>query len=70
MTTHIAPTDASVWKIVKNEGEKVTTGDQIVILESMKMEIPVLAELDGTISKLYVTENQPIEEDDPIAEIE
>lgn len=70
MTTHVAPTDASVWKIVKTEGENVTTGDQIVILESMKMEIPVLAERDGTISKLHVVENQSVEEDDPIAEIE
>ena len=38
---------ANVWKVVVAEGDTVSDGDTLVILESMKMEIPVLAEGDG-----------------------
>lgn len=70
MNTHLSPTDAIVWKILKKKGDLVTEGEEIVILESMKMEIPIIAELGGTITQLYVEEGQAIEEDAPIAEIE
>lgn len=69
-TISIAPADGSVWKIVKQEGEIVSEGEQIVILESMKMEIPVLATSSGTIKQLFVSEGQAVEEDDEIAEVE
>ena len=39
---------ANVWKVVAAEGAQVSDGDTLVILESMKMEIPVLAEASGT----------------------
>ena len=39
---------ANVWKVVTAAGDEVAEGDTLVILESMKMEIPVLAESDGT----------------------
>lgn len=70
MATQAAPTDATVWKIVKNVGDFVSAGEEIVILESMKMEIPVIAEQDGTVTRLHVEESQAVEEDDPIADIE
>lgn len=70
MTTHYAPTDASVWKVVAKEGDTIDAGETIVILESMKMEIPVVAEVAGTITKLHVQEAQPVEEDDPVADVE
>ena len=44
---------ANVWKVVVAEGDKVADGDTLVILESMKMEIPVLAEQDGTVAALH-----------------
>ncbi|MDQ4095939.1 MAG: biotin/lipoyl-binding carrier protein, partial [Actinomycetota bacterium] len=47
---------ANVWKVVASEGDAVSEGDTICILESMKMEIPVEATVDGTISELNVTE--------------
>ena len=45
---------ANVWKVVKAVGDEVTDGETLVILESMKMEIPVLAESDGVIAQLAV----------------
>ncbi len=60
---------ANVWKVVVAEGDTVADGDTLVILESMKMEIPVLAEVDGTVSKLAVQEGGLVQEGDLIAEI-
>ncbi|WP_440105627.1 biotin/lipoyl-binding carrier protein [Streptosporangium sp. H16] len=61
---------ANVWKILVAEGDPVEAGDTVVILESMKMEIPVLAEDGGVIAKLQVTEGDVIQEGDLIAVIE
>jgi acetyl-CoA carboxylase biotin carboxyl carrier protein len=60
---------ANVWKVVAAEGQQVHDGDTLVILESMKMEIPVLAESDGTLTKLAVSEGDVIQEGDLIAVI-
>ena len=60
---------ANVWKVVAAEGDHVDDGDTLVILESMKMEIPVLAEDAGTVTKLHVAEGDVIQEGDLIAEI-
>jgi acetyl-CoA carboxylase biotin carboxyl carrier protein len=61
---------ANVWKVVAAEGDTVADGDTLVILESMKMEIPVLAEGSGTLTKLAVAEGDVIQEGDLIAVIE
>jgi acetyl-CoA carboxylase biotin carboxyl carrier protein len=60
---------ANVWKVVVAEGDSVSDGDTLVILESMKMEIPVLAEGDGTVSTLAVSEGDVVQEGDVIAVI-
>ena len=60
---------ANVWKVLVSEGDQVDEGDALVILESMKMEIPVLAESPGTVTKLYVAEGDVVQEDELIAEI-
>ena len=60
---------ANVWKVVATEGDQVEDGDTLVILESMKMEIPVLAEDSGTLAKLHVSEGDVIQEGDLIATI-
>jgi len=60
---------ANVWKIVAAEGDHVDDGDTLVILESMKMEIPVLAEGPGVIAKLHVAEGDVVQEGDLIATI-
>jgi acetyl-CoA carboxylase biotin carboxyl carrier protein len=61
---------ANVWKIVVAEGDSVANGDTLVILESMKMEIPVLAESDGRVAALHVAEGDVVQEGDVIAVIE
>ncbi|MEV6865811.1 biotin/lipoyl-binding carrier protein [Streptosporangium subroseum] len=61
---------ANVWKILVAEGDSIAEGDTLVILESMKMEIPVLAEDEGVISQLKVAEGDVIQEGDLIAVIE
>jgi acetyl-CoA carboxylase biotin carboxyl carrier protein len=60
---------ANVWKVVAAEGDSVADGDTLVILESMKMEIPVLAESAGTLTSLAVAEGDVVQEGDLIAVI-
>jgi biotin carboxyl carrier protein len=61
---------ANVWKIVAVQGDNVADGDTLVILESMKMEIPVVAEGAGRLTRLAVAEGDVIQEGDLIAVIE
>jgi len=61
---------ANVWKVLKAAGDEVADGDTLVILESMKMEIPVLAESDGVVSEIAVNEGDVVQEGDLIAVIE
>jgi len=61
---------ANVWKVVASAGDTVADGDTLVILESMKMEIPVLAEAAGTVSTLAVAEGDVVQEGDLIAVID
>ena len=70
MTEIRAEMVANVWKVVAAQGDSVADGDTLVILESMKMEIPVLAESAGTITRLAVSEGDVIQEGDLIAVIE
>lgn len=60
---------ANVWKVVAAPGDTVAEGDTLVVLESMKMEIPVLAESGGTLVSLAVTEGTVVQEGDLIAVI-
>lgn len=61
---------ANVWKVVASVGDQVADGDTLVILESMKMEIPVVAEAEGTVTQLAVGEGDVVQEGDLIATIE
>ena len=69
MTEMRAEMAANVWKIVVEDGAEVAVGDTLVILESMKMEIPVEAEAAGTVT-MAIEEGQTIDEDDLIATIQ
>jgi biotin carboxyl carrier protein len=60
---------ANVWKVLVSAGDQVEDGDTLVILESMKMEIPVLAEGAGKVDQLLVSEGQVVQEGDLIAVI-
>ncbi|ASR37897.1 acetyl-CoA carboxylase biotin carboxyl carrier protein subunit [Prauserella marina] len=61
---------ASVWKVAAREGEAMHKGDTVVILESMKMEIPVLTGSDGKLTRLAVTEGDVVQEGDLIAVVD
>ncbi len=60
---------ANVWKVVVAEGDTVEGGDTLVILESMKMEIPVVTESAGTVAVVHVSEGDVVQEGDVIAVI-
>ena len=61
---------ANVWKVVAAAGDVIAIGDTLVILESMKMEIPVLAEEGGTLAELAVSEGDVVQEGDLIARLD
>lgn len=69
MAQILAEMVANVWKVVVKVGDKVADGDTLVVLESMKMEISVLADSAGTVATLAVAEGDVVQEGDLIAEI-
>jgi acetyl-CoA carboxylase biotin carboxyl carrier protein len=56
----------TVWKIECQVGEQVQEGDTVVILESMKMEMPVEAEDPGTVKEILCEEGQAVSEGDTL----
>ena len=60
----------SVWKVLLASGASVAEGDVIMILESMKMEIPVEAPEDGRVAEIRVAEGQAVEEGDVLVVLE
>lgn len=59
----------SVWKILKQAGEAVEAEETLLLLESMKMEIPVVAPKAGTVLELRVAEGEAVAEEDVVAVI-
>jgi acetyl-CoA carboxylase biotin carboxyl carrier protein len=60
----------TVWKVECELGQEVEEGDTLVILESMKMEMPVEAEDDGKVSEISCSEGQSVSEGDTLIVIE
>jgi acetyl-CoA carboxylase biotin carboxyl carrier protein len=60
----------SVWKIEVTLGQKVAQGDTLVLIESMKMEIPVVAETAGTVASILVAEGDGITEGQSVVTLE
>ena len=60
----------TVWKVECEVGQEVEEGDTLVILESMKMEMPVEAEDAGTVREVLVEEGQTVAEGDPLVVLE
>lgn len=60
----------NVWKVLVKEGDQVKAGQDVVILESMKMEIPITVEEDGTVTKVYAQEGEFVNDADVLLEIE
>jgi acetyl-CoA carboxylase biotin carboxyl carrier protein len=60
----------TVWKIEVGVGDSVADGDTVVILESMKMEMPVEAEDDGVVAEIRCEEGQSVQEGDVLVVLE
>jgi acetyl-CoA carboxylase biotin carboxyl carrier protein len=60
----------TVWKIEVKVGDSVDEGDTVVILESMKMEMPVEAEDAGKVAEILCEEGQAVNEGDPLLRLE
>ena len=60
----------TVWKIEVEVGDTVEEGDTVVILESMKMEMPVEAEDAGKVREILCEEGQAVNEGDPLLVLE
>jgi len=62
MTDIRAEITASVWKVDVTAGQTVSENDEIIILESMKMEIPVVATVSGTVTEVHVAPDDQVTE--------
>ena len=60
----------NIWKITARVGDEVGRGDTVAVLESMKMEIPVVAPAGGHVSRILVELNQIVQEGDGVVEID
>jgi len=58
-----SPVTGTVWKVERAVGDALEEGDVIMILESMKMEIPVQADAPGTLEAVHVDEGESVSED-------
>ena len=65
----VCGTAGKVWKIEKATGDQVNEGDTVVILEAMKMEIPVVAPVSGTVGAITVQEGDAVESGQTVAYI-
>ena len=61
---------AIVWKVLKETGDTVKIDDEIIILESMKMEIPISSEVNGKIKSIEVNEGDEVDEGQVVATLE
>lgn len=60
----------TVWQVKSKPGDKVESGDTLVVIESMKMEIPVITEDGGVVKEILVKEKDPVAEGQVVAIIE
>jgi len=57
----------TVWQVKAKPGDKVESGDTLIVVESMKMEIPVITEDPGTVKEILVKEKDPVAEGQVVA---
>lgn len=60
----------TVWKVLVEVGEEVKAGQTVIILESMKMEIPVEVMMDGKVASLHTGEGEFVNDGDVLLELE
>ena len=69
-TKVLSELNGTVWKIESAPGDRVAEGDTLILLESMKMEIPVMAPKDGVVKEILVKEEQAVTEGEVVATME
>ena len=69
-TTVEAPMVGKILKIEKNPGDHVDEDEVIIVMEAMKMEIPIVAPVAGTLKELKITAGQAVEAEEVLAVIE
>ena len=60
----------SVWKVEVAVGQSVSEGDTLVIVESMKMEIPISAPTSGVVTEIFVAEGEPVADDQVVIHLD
>ena len=60
----------SVWKVEVVVGQTVAEGDTLVIVESMKMEIPISAPTSGVVTEIFVAEGEPVADDQVVIHLD
>jgi biotin carboxyl carrier protein len=69
-TKILSELNAMVWKIEATAGQRVAAGDTLIVLEAMKMEIPVTSPRDATVAAILVAEKQMVAEGEALALLE
>jgi len=70
LTTLRSEISGTIWKIEVAQGSQVVQGDTLIVIESMKMEIPVLAGQGGKVVEILVAEQEPVSEGQELIRIE
>lgn len=70
MNEIVASMAGNVWKVLVVEGDEVKAGQDVAILESMKMEIPIAAEEDGIVKRVLIQEGDFVNESAVLVELE
>jgi len=65
-----APITGTIWKVECEVGQKIEEGDTVVIIESMKMELPIDAEDEGKVTEITCKEGQAVNEGDTLVVLE
>ncbi len=60
----------SVWKVEVAVGQTVAEGDTLVIVESMKMEIPIIAPASGVVAEILIAEGEPVADDQVVIHLD
>jgi acetyl-CoA carboxylase biotin carboxyl carrier protein len=60
----------SVWKVEVVVGQTVAEGDTLVIVESMKMEIPISAPASGVVTEILIAEGEPVADDQVVIHLD
>jgi len=69
-TVVTAPMVGKILRVEKNVGDRVEEDEVVIVMEAMKMEIPVVAPVSGVLNEIKVSPGQAVEAEEPLAEID